>query len=49
MKKNKEAGHGSPVRREALLRSGAGKHGDKRMKRNKDRSAVKRNAIREAT
>lgn len=32
----------------AVLRPGAGTHGDRRTKRNRDRSSQRRNAIREA-
>lgn len=34
--------------RDAKLRSGAGKHGDRRTKRNRDRSSQRRNAIKDA-
>ncbi len=47
--KKKGAGHGSPVRREALLRGGGGKHGDRRTKRNRTRTNQNRTAIREQT
>lgn len=37
-----------PIAVDALLRSGAGKHGDKRTKRLRDRSSQKRSAIRDS-
>lgn len=48
MKKSAAQSTGSPVALDALLRSGGGKHGDRRLKRQRTRATQKRAALRDA-